>query len=118
MDSNRIQRFSNECLEDITYPDKSTSWHVQGRLKNKSNQEFKFDVGLMFNMPNNELGKKGSTASRADKMVFEDLNQWIIIDLKELYKYLKNKKLQKVYLQDLISELEWNIILPKLSFTM
>ena len=113
MGLNKIQRFSNECLEDITYPDKPTSWHVQGRLKNRSNQEFKFDVGLMFNMPGNELGKKGNTASRADKMVFEEPNKWIIIDLEELHKHLKEKKLQKVYLQDLISELEWNIVLPK-----
>jgi|TARA_R110000851_G_scaffold244735_1_gene397453 hypothetical protein len=118
MGLDRIKRFSNDCLENVTYPDKPTSWHIQGILKNRSNQEFKFDVGLMFNMPNNELGKKGNTTSKADKMVFEDLNQWIIIDLKELYKYLKDKKLQKVYLQDLISELEWNIVLPKLSFTM
>ena len=113
MGLDRIKRFSNDCLENVTYPDKPTSWHIQGILKNRSNQEFKFDVGLMFNMPNNELGKKGNTTSKADKMVFEDLNQWIIIDLKELYKYLKDKKLQKVYLQDLISELEWNIVLPK-----
>ena len=56
---------------------------------------------------------KGNIASRADKMVFEEPNKWIIIDLEELHKHLKEKKLQKVYLQDLISELEWNIVLPK-----
>tara|TARA_R100000541_G_C1849740_1_gene77389 strand:- start:9 stop:353 length:345 start_codon:yes stop_codon:yes gene_type:complete len=113
MGLNKIQRFSKECLEDITYPDKSTSWHVEGRLKNKSNQNFKFDVGGMVNMPNNEKVKKGSALSKADKMVFEDPHYWIIIDLKELHLYLKEKKLQKVYLQDLIDNLEWNILLSK-----
>lgn len=118
MGLSKIKKFSNECLEDITYPNKLTSWHVEGRLKNKSNQKFKFDIGGMINMPNNELGKKGSTISKADKMVFEKLDQWIIIDLEELHLYLKEKKLKKVYLHDLLDNLEWNIILPKLSFTI
>jgi hypothetical protein len=51
-------------------------------------------------------------------MVIEKLDQWIIIDLEELHLYLKEKKLQKVYLHDLLDNLEWNIILPKLSFTI
>ena len=38
-----IHRFANFCLEEITYPNKTESWHVQGRLKNKSNQTFKFE---------------------------------------------------------------------------
>ena len=46
-------------------------------------------------------------------MVFEDRDQWILVDIDELHKYLKEKKLKKVYLQDLISKLDWNIILPK-----
>jgi len=46
-------------------------------------------------------------------MVFEAKDQWIIVDIEELHTYLKENKLQKVYLQDLLSKLEWNIILPK-----
>lgn len=113
MSLSKIEKFSKDCLEDITYPDKPTSWHVEGRLKNKSNQIFKFDVGGMINMPNNEKAKRGNTSSKADKMVFEDQKYWIIIDLEELHLYLKEKKLQKVYLHDLLDNLEWNILLSK-----
>jgi len=113
MSLGKVEKFSKECLEDITYPSKSTSWHVEGRLKNKSNQTFKFDVGGMINMPNNEKAKRGSISSKADKMVFEDQKYWIIIDVEELHLYLKEKKLKKVYLQDLLDKLEWNILLSK-----
>ena len=113
MSLSKVEKFSKECLEDISYPDKPTSWHVKGRLKNKSNQNFKFDVGGMINMPNNEKAKKGNILSNADKMVFEDQKYWIIIDIEELHLYLKEKKLKKVYLQDLLDKLEWNILLSK-----
>jgi hypothetical protein len=46
-------------------------------------------------------------------MVFEFKDKFIIVDLPELHRYIKENKLQKVYLQDLISKLDWNIILPK-----
>lgn len=110
---NKIENFSKNCLEDITYPDKPTSWHVKGRLKNRSNQYFKFDLSGMTIMPNNEMAKKGNIASKADKMVFEDLNQWIILDLEELHTYLKEKNLNKVYLNNLLKELDWNIVISK-----
>jgi hypothetical protein len=57
--------------------------------------------------------KKGSTKTRADKMVVDINNQWIIIDIPELHQYLKENKIKKVHLEDLISNLDWNIILPK-----
>ena len=46
-------------------------------------------------------------------MVLEMKNKWIILDLEELHKYIKKNKVTKVYVNDLISKLEWNIILPK-----
>ena len=46
-------------------------------------------------------------------MVFDIKDQWIIVDLEELHKYLKQNNLKKVYLNELISNLDWNIILPK-----
>ena len=88
-------------------------WNVSGVLKKNSNQEFKFDVRPMFQMPNNQLGKKASTASKADKIVFETDKDWVIIDVMELNTYIKKHKLKIVQLEDLISKLEWNIILPK-----
>jgi hypothetical protein len=36
-------------------------------------------------MPNGQLGKKGtSTASKADKIVFETNKEWVIVDVEEL----------------------------------
>ena len=46
-------------------------------------------------------------------MVFETKDKWIIVDLEELHAYLKNNKLKKVYLQDLIFKLDWNITISK-----
>ena len=104
-------------LHNIIWPteeQKNTEhWNVSGVLKKNSNQEFKFDVRPMFQMPNNQLGKKASTASKADKIVFETDKEWVIIDVIELNTYIKKHKLKIVQLEDLISKLEWNIILPK-----
>ena len=103
-------------LENIKYPVEQQKqkelWDIEGIIKNKSNQSFKFDLRPI-SKHGNELGKKGSIQTKADKMVFESKDQWIIIDLAELHKYLKENKLEKVFLQDLLSNLEWNIVLPK-----
>jgi len=40
-------------------------------------------------------------------------DQYIVIDVEELHQYLKENNVKEVHLQDLISKLEWNIILPK-----
>jgi hypothetical protein len=107
-----VHKFANSCLEEITYPSKAESWHVQGMLKNKSNQIFKFDVRPM-KVNNNRLEKQGYFKSKADKMVFDTKDEWVIVDIEELYQYLKENKIKEVYLQSLISKLDWNIILPK-----
>ena len=46
-------------------------------------------------------------------MVLEDKKEWLILDLEELHKYIKKNKLKKVYVNDLISKLEWTIFLDK-----
>ena len=109
-------------LHNIIWPTETQKnkehWNISGILKKNSNQEFKFDVRPMFQMSNNQLGKKATTASKADKIVFETDKDWMIIDVIELHTYIKEHKLKIVQLEDLISKLEWNIILPKLSFTI
>jgi hypothetical protein len=104
-------------LNNIIWPTETQKnneyWNVSGVLNKNSNQEFKFDVRPMFQMPNNQLGKKASTVSKADKIVFETDEDWVIIDVMELNTYIKKHKLKIVQLEDLISKLEWNIILPK-----
>ena len=90
-------------------------WNVSGVLKKNSNQEFKFDVRPMFQMPNNQLGKKATTASKADKIVFETDKDWVIIDVLELHEYIKKQSLTVIQFEDLLSKLEWNIYISKSS---
>jgi len=106
-----VKKFSN-YLYNIEYPEEVCSWNISGILKGK-NAFYKFDVRDMFKMSDGGLGKKGKTNSKANKMVFEASDHWIIIDMEELIKHVKEKKLQKVHLENLISNLDWNIILPK-----
>jgi hypothetical protein len=84
-------------------------WDVSGILKDRSNQEFKFDLRPL----NKDLSKKGSFKTKADKMVFETTSEWILVDIEELHSYIKQHELKVVELEDLISKLDWNIILPK-----
>lgn len=88
-------------------------WDVSGIIKGRSNQQFKFDLRPITKQVNNFLGKKGQSNTKADKMVFDIKDKFIIVDIKELHQYIKEKDLKIVYLDKLISELDWNIILPK-----
>jgi hypothetical protein len=104
-------------LNNIIWPTETQKnnehWNVSGVLKKNSNQEFKFDVRTMFQMPNNQLGKKGTTASKADKIVFETDKDWVIIDVPELHEYVKKQSLKVVQFEDLLNKLEWNIYIAK-----
>ncbi len=84
---------------------KNELWDAEGVLHN---QLLKFDLRPLKNNI-----KIGSFKSKADKMVFDMKDQFIVVDTQELHQYLKENKLKKVHLQDLLSKLEWNIILPK-----
>ena len=110
-----LNNFSKH-LEDIRYPnekEKNQQWHIEGRIKNKSNQIFKFDIEKMFLQSNGVMGKKGKTISKADKMVFDLRNQWLIVDMKELINYVVNNKINSVSTEEIIKNLEWNILLNK-----
>jgi len=106
-----IDRFS-KYLENIEYPKQKTSWNISGIIKGQ-NAFYKFDVRDMFNLSDGTLAQKSRTDTKADKMVLEMKDQWIIFDLEELIKYIKKNKLKKVYVNDLISKLEWTIFLKK-----
>jgi hypothetical protein len=80
-------------------------WDVEGILHN---QKFKFDL-----RPIKNNMKIGSFKTKADKMVFNMKHEWIIVDIEELHSYIKTQNLKDIRLEDLISKLEWNIILPK-----
>ena len=96
-------------LKEVNFPSKRQKlkelWDVEGIL---NNQKFKFDL-----RPIKDNGKVGSFRTKADKMVFDMKDQWVIIDVEELHQYIKENDLKEVHLQSLISKLDWNIILPK-----
>ena len=87
---------------------KTELWDIEGIIKGYSNQRFKFDT-----RPMKDDLKKGYFKTKAEKIVFERGDQFIIVETEELHKYLKDNKLKKVNLEELILQLEWNIILPK-----
>ena len=108
---NIIDKFSN-YLTAIEYPKAKTSWNIAGIIKGQ-NAFYKFDVKDMFKLPNGTPAQKGRLDSKADKMVLETDDKWVILDLEELHQYIKKNKLTKVYVNDLISKLEWTIFLAK-----
>jgi|TARA_R100001460_G_scaffold19773_1_gene41053 hypothetical protein len=84
---------------------KKELWDVEGVLHNQS---FKFDLRPLKNNI-----KIGNFKTKADKMVFDMKDQYIIVDIEELHQYLKQHELKDVHLQNLLSKLDWNIVLPK-----
>jgi len=84
---------------------KTELWDVEGILHN---QKFKFDT-----RPIQNNIKIGSFKTKADKMVFDIKDQYIIVDVEELHKYIKKNKFTELNLHSLLKELDWNIILEK-----
>ena len=84
---------------------KKEMWDVEGIL---NNQKFKFDT-----RPIRKNAKIGNFATKADKMVFNLKDEYVIIDIPELIKYIQKNKIREFHLQTLIAKLDWNIILSK-----
>ena len=80
-------------------------WDVEGILHNQS---FKFDL-----RPLKNNAKAGTFKTKADKIVYDMKDQYIIVDVEELHNYLKNDNKKVVQLEELLMKLEWNIILQK-----
>tara|TARA_R110002167_G_scaffold113262_1_gene286157 strand:- start:598 stop:930 length:333 start_codon:yes stop_codon:yes gene_type:complete len=103
-----LERFKNYLI-NIEYPIKNKSWNIAGILKKRSNEHLKYDVRSMKEI-NEMIAKQMSTASEADKLVFETKHYWLIIDNKELKEYVIDNKLKIVYLDDIILNLNtWTI---------
>lgn len=92
-------------LKNVKYANKNDSWNIEGTLQNG---HYKFDT-----RPIKNNVKIGFFNTKADKMVFDLKNQYVIVDINELHKYIKERNIKDVDLQSLISSLEWNIILEK-----
>ena len=108
---NILDRFS-KYLTAIEYPKQKTSWNIAGILKDK-NAFYKFDVRDMFELSDGTPAQKGRLDSKADKMILEMKDKWVILDLEELHQYIKKNKLTKVYVNDLMSKLDWTMYLNK-----
>ena len=106
-----VERFSKH-LTAIEYPKEKTSWNIAGIIKGQ-NAFYKFDVREMFELPKEGLAQSGRLDSQAQKMVLEGDKQWLILDLEELHEYIRREKKTKVYINDLIDDLEWTIFLAK-----
>ena len=80
-------------------------WDVEGILHNQS---FKFDL-----RPLKNNAKAGTFKTKADKIVYDMKDQYIIVDVEELHNYLKNDNKKVVSLEELLMKLEWNIVIQK-----
>jgi len=104
-------KFVNECLTNIIWHENS-SYQVDGLLQ-QSNQYYKFDIRYLNDFPEDKKGKLINSKSQADKVLFEDDENWVLVDTQELIKYMKEHSLKEIKLEELIKSIEWNIILPK-----
>ena len=120
MNTDIEKKFSN-YLDNVIWPTTqqkiNENWNISGILKKHSNQYLKFDVRSMFSMLDNLFGKKMTTSNKSDKVVFETDKNWIILDTSELNTYILNLNLYEnnrvIKLENLISDLNWNIYVNK-----
>ena len=109
--------FAKKYLTNVKWPTKKVSekelWDVSGILKDRLNENLKFDVRPLKKIKDGRVAKKGSTTTTANKMVVETLSQWIIVDIQELHNYIMNHRIREINLEDIIKNLDWNIIIEK-----
>ena len=104
--------FVNQYLSNIKWNLDNSQWQVSGIIDRISNEYLKFDIRFL-NDFNDKKGKLISSTSKADKVLFEDDKNWILVDTQELIKHMKEHSLKEVKLKELINNIDWNIILPK-----
>jgi hypothetical protein len=104
-------KFVKEYLTNVNWIN-NKDWQVEGNIKKLSNQYYKFDISFLKDFTDKK-GKLVSSKSQADKVLFEDDINWILVDTQELIKHMKAYSLKEVKLEELIKSIEWNIILPK-----
>ena len=105
-------KFVEEYLKNIEWNIENDQWQVSGILNRLSNEHLKFDIRFLKDF-NDKKGKLINSKSNADKVLFEDDENWILVDTQELIKHMKEHSLKEIKLEELIKSIEWNIILPK-----
>lgn len=111
--------FSQKYLTDVVWPTKyqaeKEQWNVSGILKNRLNEHLKFDTRPMQKnetLENLITVKYIKVESKADKILLFYNNNFLIIDSKEFYSFMKNKNIEKTDVDFLKENLDWNIMLP------
>ena len=104
--------FVNQYLSNIKWDLDNQQWQVSGIIERISNEYLKFDIRFL-NDFNDKKGKLVNSKSQADKVLFENDKEWILVDTQELIKHMKELNLKEVKLEELIKTIDWNIILPK-----
>jgi len=104
-------KFVDKYLTNVKWHE-NNSFQVEGLLQ-QSNQYYKFDIRNLNDYSGDKKGKLVSSKSKADRILFEDDKNWILVDTQELFKYMKNHDLIEVKLEELIKNIDWNIVLPK-----
>jgi hypothetical protein len=105
------KEFVHKYLTNVKWYE-NQNYQVEGLLNN-SNKYYKFDIRYLNDFPQNKRGKLIDSESTADKVLFEDDKNWILIDVEEFVKYMKKHNLKEIKIEDLLFNIDWNIILPK-----
>ena len=103
--------FVKQYLSNIKW-NEGEDWQIEGNIKRLSNQYLKFDIRFLKDF-NDKKGKLINSKSQADKVLFEDDQNWILVDTQELIKYMIISDLKQINLEQLLSNIDWNIVLPK-----
>jgi len=72
------------------------------------NQKYKFDL-----RPLKNNSKSGSFKTKADKIVYDVKDEYVVVDVEELHSFLQKQNTKVMFLDNLLSKLEWNIIIKK-----
>jgi hypothetical protein len=107
-------KFVKQYLLNIKW-NNAIDWQVEGNIKKLSNQYLKFDIRYLSDFPKDKKGKLINSNNQSDKILFENDKNWILVDTQELIKYMKECGLKEIKLEELIKNIDWNIILPKIN---
>lgn len=107
-----IKKFSL-FLKEIKYPNKKDDWDIEGIIHQKTNRLYKFDLSPIKKFKENDYGKIGYFNTKAEKMVFDFKDNWIVLDIEELNEYVKSTDKRDFNIDELLDNLSWNLILSK-----
>ena len=88
-------------------------WDVVGILKNRLNKKLKYDLRPYDTDNQGRDVKPLTNRSKADKIVFEQKDKWVIVEAVELHGFIITHRLKEINLDEIIDALEWNININK-----